>query len=207
MDIENLDQLNEKHIDVLSEIGNIGSGNAATSLSELMNIEVNLQVPQVRILDIKEAATALGGPENPVVAILMKLRGDLNGIMVFLINQDFVQSLLEALLCEQEIKFDQLTDLENSALAEIGNIMVSAYATAVSTLSGMTIRTSVPALTVDMVGAVLTVPAIEMGSVSDKVIFIENDFISNNRTINANMLLIPDMESLNKLMNRLGIGW
>ncbi|MDD4572532.1 MAG: chemotaxis protein CheC [Clostridia bacterium] len=207
MAIENLEQLNEMHLDVLREIGNIGSGNAATSLSQMLNKKVNMLVPKVRILNVNDVINALGGPENPQVAILMKLNGDINGIMMFLIEQDFVASLLEALLGGKKVECTNLSELENSAISEIGNIMMSAYSNAIATLSSLNIRPSVPAVTIDMVGALLTVPVIEIGLVSDEIIFIENDFLGfQQETISANMLLVPDIDSLNKLMKSLGIG-
>jgi chemotaxis protein CheC len=205
MTIQDLGQLNEMHIDVLKEIGNIGAGNAATSLSQMLNRPVDMVTPTVRILDISEADKALGGPETPVVAILVELSGDITGIMMFVIGQDFTQSLLEALLGESKPSFAQLTEMDYSALSEIGNIMIGSYANSIATLSNLEIKISVPAVTADMVGALLTVPAAEMGSVSDKIIFIEDDFLSANSTISANMMLIPDIGSLNKLMNSLGI--
>lgn len=205
MAIQNLEQLNEMHIDVLREIGNIGAGNAATSLSAILDKEVDMTTPIVRILDINDAANALGGPENPVVAILAKLHGDVEGIMVFLIEQEFTRQVLEILLGESDAHCECLSDLERSAISELGNIMMSAYAGSIGTMSQLNIKMSVPAVTVDMVGAILCVPAIEMGSVSDKIIFIQDDFLSSNRTISANMMLIPDIESLNRLMTSLGI--
>jgi chemotaxis protein CheC len=205
MTIENLSQLNETHIDVLKEIGNIGAGNAATSLSQMLNREVDMVTPTVRILDISEADKALGGPETPAVAILVELYGDIRGIMMFVIEQEFTQSLLEALLGEDQANCRDLSDMEYSALSEIGNIMIGSYAASIAALSNLEIKISVPAVTADMVGALLTVPAAEMGSVSDKIIFIEDDFLSSNKTISANMMLIPDIESLNKLMASLGI--
>lgn len=205
MAIENLSQLNEMHIDVLREIGNIGAGNAATSLSQMLNREVDMVTPVVRILDISEADRALGGPETPAVAILVELYGDITGIMMFVIGQDFTQALLEALLGEDKANCNHLSEMEYSALSEIGNIMISSYAASIASLSNLEIKISVPAVTVDMVGALLTVPAAEMGSVSDKIIFIEDDFLSENKNISANMMLIPDIASLNKLMNSLGI--
>ena len=205
MSIQNLEQLNEMHIDVLKEIGNIGAGNAATSLSQMLDREVDMTTPNVRILDINDAVNALGGPENPVVAILAKLHGDIEGIMVFLIEQEFTQTVLETLLGESDAHCECLSDLERSAISELGNIMMSAYAGSIGTMSQLNIKVSVPAVTVDMVGAILCVPAIEMGSVSDKIIFIQDDFLSANRTISANMMMIPDIESLNRLMTSLGI--
>ncbi|MDF2631770.1 MAG: chemotaxis protein CheC [Caproiciproducens sp.] len=205
MSIQNLEQLNEVHIDVLKEIGNIGAGNAATSLSQMLNTQVDMTTPTVRILDINDAATALGGPENAVIGILAKLGGDIEGIMMFIIEQEFAKSVLESLLGEEEVSCDKLSEMELSAISELGNIMIAAYTGSISVLSQMRIKASVPAITVDMVGAILSVPAIEMGSVSDKIIFIEDDFLSGNKDVSANMLLVPTIDSLNRLMGKLGI--
>jgi chemotaxis protein CheC len=201
----NLDQLNEIHIDVLREIGNIGAGNAATSLSQMLDTTVDMAVPTVRILDINDAATALGGPENAVVGILVKLYGDIEGIMMFIIEQDFVKTALQVLLGEDMVQCEKLSEIELSAISEIGNIMISAYINSIGTLSQLNIKTSVPAVSVDMVGAILSVPAIEMSSVSERIIFIEDDFLSRKDQISANMLLVPSMDSLSKLMRQLGI--
>ena len=200
-----IDELNEIHLDVLREIGNIGAGNAATSLSQMLNAEVNMSVPKVRILDISDAATALGGPENPVVGILTKISGEIDGLMMFIVGQSFAGAVLESLLGEKQVSYAALTEMQLSAISEIGNIMISAYLGSISTLSQMSIKSSVPAIAVDMVGALLSAPAIEMRTVSDKIIFIQEDFLSSADDITSNMMLIPSMESLDRLMQKLGI--
>ncbi len=171
----------------------------------MMNSKVDMVTPVVRILDISEADNALGGPETLAVAILAELYGDIHGIMMFVISQGFTKALLKSLLNEEHSDCRRLSDMEKSALSEIGNIMISSYANSIATLSKLNIQISVPAVTSDMVGALLTVPAAEMGSVSDKIIFIQDDFITLNKTISADMLLIPDIDSLNTLMGSLGI--
>lgn len=200
-----IEELNEIHLDVLREIGNIGAGNAATSLSQMLDAEINMSVPKVRILDIADAATALGGPENPVVGILTKISGDIDGLMMFIIGQSFAGAVLESLLGEKQVSYAALSEMQLSAISEIGNIMISAYLGSISSLSQMKIKSSVPAIAVDMVGALLSVPAIEMRTVSDKIIFIQEDFLSHKNDITSNMMLIPSMESLDRLMQKLGI--
>ena len=205
MAIKDLGQLNEMHIDVLKEIGNIGAGNAATSLAQILNQKIDMITPKVRILDIAEADKALGGPETPVVAILVELYGDIRGIMMFVVGESFAKSLMSGLLGEEKPDCLHLSDMENSAFSEIGNIMIGSYTAAIASLSNLEIKISVPAVTADMVGSLLTVPAAEMGSLSDKIIFIEDDFVNSGNTITANMMLIPSLQSLSKLMNSLGI--
>ena len=205
MSIENLEQLNATHIDVLREVGNIGAGNAATSLSAMLDRTVDMSTPSVKILDINDATDTLGGAENVVVGILGKLKGDIDGLIVFMIAQDFALAAINFLLQNRTEDCTELTDIEFSVLAEIGNIMISAYIGAISALSGLEILTSVPAVNVDMVGSLLSVPAIVMEDYSDKIIYIENDFMNTEESITANMLLMPSIDSLNKIMVGLGI--
>lgn len=193
------------HIDVLREIGNIGAGNAATSLAGLLNRKIDMKAPVVRIMDIANVDNALGGPETPVVAILVELSGDIRGIMMFIVSQHFTKMILKSLLNEENVDCMRLTDMERSAISEIGNIMIGSYVSAISELANLKIKISVPAVTSDMVGSLLTVPAAEMGAVSDEIIFVEDDFKNSNNSISANMMLVPSLDSVEKLMSGLGI--
>jgi chemotaxis protein CheC len=205
MSIKDLSQLSDMHIDVLREIGNIGAGNAATSLAQMMNKKIDMKTPVVRIMDITDVDKAMGGPETPMVAILVEVLGDIHGIMMFVVGQQFTRNLLQTLLGEEKADCMHLTEMESSALSEIGNIMIGAYVSAIASLANLSINVSVPAVTADMIGSLLTVPAAEMGTVSDKIIFVEDDFKNANDTITANMMLIPSLDSLDTLMNGLGI--
>jgi chemotaxis protein CheC len=205
MSIENLDELNAMHLDVLREIGNIGAGNAATSLSVMIDKTIDMATPSVKILEINDAVDNLGGPENIVVGILAELSGDVDGLIIFIIKQDFALNAINYLLHNNTPNCTALTDIEFSVLAEIGNIMISSYIGAIASLSGLKIITSVPGVSVDMVGSLLSVPAIVMQDYSNKIIFIENDFMNKQSTVTSNMILIPNISSLNKIMTGLGI--
>lgn len=205
MKINNLEQLNEIHIDVLKEIGNIGAGNAATSLSEMLNLPVDMSVPKVRILNIQDAGTELGGPEKVMVGILAKFEGDIEGIMMFIIEEKFVGDIIETLMGVQVSFVNGLSDMELSAVSEIGNILTASYINAISSLTGLYINISVPAVAVDMVGALLAVPAIELSPASDQIIFIEGVLLDLDQSVSSNILLVPTIESLNIMMTRLGI--
>lgn len=205
MAIKDFSQLSDMHIDVLREIGNIGAGNAATSLAQMLNRQVDMKTPVVRIMDISDVDKAMGGPETPMVAILVEVLGDIHGIMMFVVGDQFTESLLGTLLGDETVDCMHLTEMECSALSEIGNIMIGAYVNAIASLANLNINISVPAVTADMIGSLLTVPAAEMGAVSDKIIFVEDDFNNGNGSISANMMLIPSLDSLATLMNGLGI--
>ena len=205
MIIKNFDQLNEMHIDILREIGNIGAGNAATSLSQMLMKKVDMAVPEVKLLDINEAIDIMGGAENVVLGILIRMSMDLEGMVMFLLKRDFVCLVVNSLLGTNIEKFEDIGEMELSALSEIGNIMIASYINSIASLTGMTIDISVPALAIDMSGAILSVPAIEYANVSDKIVFIEEKFFADEDTVDSHILLVPSVESLNKLLQGLGI--
>ncbi|MEG1687138.1 MAG: chemotaxis protein CheC [Angelakisella sp.] len=205
MAIINYDQMNDLQLDVLREIGNIGSGNAATSLSMMLAKPVNITVPVIRILDHAEVSNRLGGPENMLVGLLLTLSGDIKGMMMFLLEKDFAHLVINTLLGQELNSFDDIDEMSLSALKEIGNIMAASFVNAISQMTGMVIDISVPDICVDMVGAMLSVPVIHYGDVSDKVIFIEDKFNSAEESAASHILLMPDIESLTDMMTRLGI--
>ncbi len=205
MRIDRLNELNEVHIDVLKEIGNIASGNAATSLSTMLDLRVDMSVPIVRIVNIEDAGTMLGGPESVKVGILAKFDGDIEGLMMFLIEENFTKQIVESLLGEV-ISFEtKLDEMEISAISEIGNILIASYINAIASMTGMTINISVPAIAIDMVGALLSVPALELSPASDDIIFVEGVLLDLDQSVSSNILLVPTIDSLNIMLTRLGV--
>lgn len=205
MAIENYEQLNDIQLDVLREIGNIGSGNAATSLSSMLCKQVNIAVPVIRILDHEAVSDMLGGPENMLVGLLLTLSGEVTGMMMFLLEKDFAHLVLNTLLGQSLNSFDDVDEMSLSALKEIGNIMAASFVNAISQLTGLVIDISVPDICIDMVGAMLSVPVIHYANVSDKVIFIEDKFSSDDESAQSHILLMPEVEALENIMEKLGI--
>lgn len=193
------------HLDVLKEIGNIGAGNAATSLAILLDQRVNISVPTVHILDYHEATEALGGPEEMVVGVLLLFQGDLSGMMMYLLQKDFAHMTLSTLLGESFKNFESIDEMGYSALQELANIMTASYLNAIGQLTGLTINVSVPSLTIDMAGAIMSVPAIHFEALGDRVLFIEDDFFTEKERATSQILLMPDQPSMVKMLASLGI--
>lgn len=192
------------HIDALREIGNIGSGNAASSLAMMLSDQIDILVPVVRILDYEQVMEELGGPEQMIVGLLLCLDGDVNGMIMFLLHQNFANTLLASLIGEADVG-GTVDEMSYSALQEVANIMAASYVNAIADLTGFTINVSVPSMCVDMLGAILSVPAIHYANISDKMIFIEDKFHGKDLNAPNHILLIPDVESLDKIMTSLGI--
>lgn len=208
MALHDYNELNDMHIDALREIGNIGSGNAASSLAMMLAVQVDISVPVVRILDYEQVMDELGGPEQMIVGLLLCLDGDVNGMIMFLLHQEFANKLLESLLGEDPPDVGaqgEINEMAYSALQEVANIMAASYVNAIGSLTDLNINISVPSMCMDMLGAILSVPAIHYANISDKMIFIEDKFSGENLETPNHILLIPDVESLGKIMDRLGI--
>lgn len=207
MPFNSIDELDDMHVDVLTELGNIGSGNAATALASLMNTEININVPHVRILGFNDVADYVGGPENVVLGVLIKLSGDVDGMILYVFNDNLIRNVLKVFFGKDYTSVSELDEMDMSALNEIGNIMASSYVNALSSMTSLTIDVSVPSMCVDMAGAILSVPSIEFAQVGNKVLFIDDSFSigENSDKVKSNMILVPEMDSLNKIFERLGI--
>ncbi|MBZ4645885.1 MAG: chemotaxis protein CheC [Petroclostridium sp.] len=200
-----IEELNALQLDVLKEIGNIGAGNAATALAKLLNKKVDMAVPKVQILEFKRVADLLGGADNLVVGILLNVTGDLNGYIMFTLEQHYAHILVNMLMGKAVGDTHEFSEMDISALKEIGNILAGSYLSSLSTLTNLNILPSIPDLTIDMAGAILSVPAIEFGKVGDTVLFIETQFIEHDYTVVGNFFLIPDVESYDILLRALGV--
>lgn len=207
MGFKNIDELDALHVDVLTELGNIGTGNAATSLASFMGKEIDINVPSVKILGFNEIAEFVGGSENTVMGLLIKIDGDINGMILYVYDNEFVQNVMSVFFNKDEYNLAELEDMEKSAFCEVGNIMAGAYVNALSSMTGLVINISTPSLCVDMAGAILSVPSVEFAKVGDKVLFINDSFGFglHNEKVRSNMILVPEMDSLNKLFEKLGV--
>lgn len=205
MEIKNYDELTSLELDTLREIGSIGTGNAATALSQLLGREVRITLPEVRIMGYNEAIEWIGGPEEITAGVLVKLSGQMSGIMLSVQQMEFVNLVLESMLQKQITDYAQLAELENSALIEVGNIMISTFINALSGLANIDVNLTVPAFTVDMQGAILTVPMAEYGGQSDYIMTIGGNFVCNEHEVPCRLLLSPDIRSLNFLLRKLGV--
>ena len=99
----------------------------------------------------------------------------------------------------------EFTELDQSALQEVGNIISGAYLSAISSMTNLTIAVSVPSLAFDMAGAILSVPAIEFGKMGDKALLIESQFKDLDVDISGYFILIPTMESYARILKSLGL--
>lgn len=201
----NLDQMDSFHYDVLREIGNIGAGNATTALSQLIGGKIDMKVPKVDLLEFKYLPDIVGGAENIVVGILLTLEGEIDGMMMFMLEQPSAHHLVNRLMNKPKDNISEFDEMDLSALNEIGNIITGAYLSSLSTLTGILITASVPYMAIDMAGAILSVPAIEFGKIGDKALVIDTEFGDDNLFVDGYFILIPSLNSYDKILSSLGL--
>lgn len=210
MSLKNMHDLNSVHFDVLREIGNIGQGNAASSLAQMLGLSIDISVPTVRLLEMDEAVQYLGGPENVVLGMLVGLSGEIQGMMLYVLQRGFATNMINTVFGKDVKELTALDEMDLSFVQEIGNILAGSYVNAISSLTGLTIDISVPNICIDMAGAILAVPAVEFAHIGSKVLFIDDNFIfggdgSNPEEVKSNMILVPELKSLDTLFQHLGV--
>ena len=200
-----LDNLNDLQFDVLKEIGNIGAGNATSALAKMMNMKIDMNVPRVDLVPFTNLPDIFGSPEEVLAGILVQLDGDIKGMMMFLVKEKSAHNLVNSLMGGMiQSSGDGFSDMELSALGEIGNIIIGAYLSAMSNLTSLKISSSVPYISIDMAGALLSVPAIEFGKLGDKVLLIETQF-GELDFVNGYFLMVPELESYDAILSSLGM--
>lgn len=199
-----LNHVSQEYFDILKEIGNIGAGNATTALAQMLGRKVDMKVPQVRLLDFNEVGAVMGGEEQIMAGIYLLVEGDITGSIMFLVKEDAARDLVSKLMGMPIEEEGQMTEIELSALKEIGNIITGAYLNSLSSLTNMKIYPSIPDLSIDMAGAILSVPAIEFGAVGDKILLIQSQF-TDDKELDGFFILVPDLDSYDKIMESLGM--
>lgn len=197
-------EINQIQLDTLKEIGNIGSAHAATSLSMLLQRRIDMSVPKIWAASFEEVVGVIGHLDVPQAVIYVKVEGDAPGKAVFFFPLHSAETVIQLLL-QTDKPMDLFADeMAQSALKEVGNIMVSSFIIALTEFSKIPLQPSVPALAVDMAGAILDAILLEEGVLDENVLFIETQ-LSGIPQIEGQFLFLPEDGSLKKLLGALGV--
>lgn len=204
-------QITDMHLDVLKEIGNIGASHAATSLSLLLNRKIEMFVPKVTLVSFDEMFDLAGGAERIVAGIFLRIQGDLSGSMFFVLPINSANQFIRRLIEDETFDFHAVPILEMgiSAMQELGNILSGSYLSALSDFTGLKIHPTVPSLSVDMVGAIVSFGLIEISHYCDEVIVIETRIEEEGEvgqsSVDGYFFLLPDPESYITIFRSLGV--
>lgn len=196
--------LSENQKDALKEIGNICSGNAATALSQLLNRKVNITVPRILFLPIEEVPTAVGGADKLVAGLVLQVLGDLPSTIIFIFSQKDALTLTSLMTRKPISNGSVISDLERSALKEIGVILANSYLGALGAFVGVGLVPRVPELIVDMAGAIVDYILIELSCASQFALLIESEFKEVTTSLVGHFFLIPNPAGLEIILKAIG---
>ena len=205
-----LNEITEKYLDVLTEIGNIGAGNATSAVANMLGLKVDMSVPHVELLEVEKIGSLLGEEEDIIVGIMLGVESDIDGSMMFLMDLPSAHRLVGRMMMmdvvdEERLKSVEFDEMEMSAIQEIGNIIAGSYLNALSSLTNLTLTPTVPYTAIDMAASILSVPAIQFGMVGDKALLIRTEIGGIDMDINGFYILMPENDSYEKILAALGL--
>lgn len=200
--MQDLLSLQPMQVDALREVANIGAGHAATALSQMTGQTIMISVPQINVAPLEEVPPQLGEPEEPVAAVLMNMLGDLTGRTLLVFPKPTAIRLAELMLRRPHGDSPDLSELQQSALKEAGNILSGAYMNALSEFMGLMLLPSPPSLAIDMSRAVLTTAYLQFSPDHDVVFCVETEFYLQEvgEHLRGFFLLLPDAPSLRAIL-------
>ena len=196
-------------MDAIREVGNIGTGNAATALSRLIGRMVDMDVPKAEMVPIYEVAAHYGSPETPVCAVLVRTEEEFSCSLIFMIDEDKSNMLADLIIPMDLSGMDEEMQLQmrNSALSEQGNIILGAFLNALSQITGWILPTTTPAVARDMLGSIMDLVASMFGMIGDYAMLVKTSLKIKDMDcdLSGNVVMIPDPGALEKLLSKLGV--
>ncbi|ANS77099.1 CheY-P-specific phosphatase CheC [Paenibacillus yonginensis] len=192
-------------MDVLKEVGNIGAGNAATALSRLLDKPIDMAVPKVQMLPFDAIADKVGGAENIVLAVFFRVEGEAPGNLFFILTPEAAKKLLHRLAAIEISEDDGFSEMEWSAISEIGNILAGSYLSSLADFTKLSMSPTVPAVATDMAGAILSYGLLQFGQMGNDALLIDTTFIEGQHEVEGQFFLIPDPESFDQIFSALGV--
>lgn len=186
-------------LDALREVGNVGAGHAATALSQMVGRPIGMSVTQVLILPTDQIAGFLGGEQADVAAVYMPVYGDLCGVVLIFFPLDLLPDLAGLLLKRDSPDSRELSEMDRSAIKELGSILTGSYLSALYRFIHVQMIHGVPTLVVDMAQAILDTVLVDLEQKDDLAIVIETRLTENERRLTGRFFLLPEAGTLPKL--------
>ena len=199
------ESLNELQLDVMREIGNIGAGNACTALSVLLGTMIDMSVPNVHLFGYESTAQHLGGEDKMVIGLKIEINGDLDGMMVHVVDRRFAERIINTFYAKKLDNITSLDEMDSSVLNEMANITSGAYANSIATLTSLFVNIGTPLQIPGKVSDIMKLPLMEFVKPGEKVLVVDEMFTIDDEHISSNMILALESESLEKLFARLGV--
>lgn len=196
---------NDMYFDALQELSNIGLGNAATALADLLNKKVEIAVPEACFVDLEGIMAKFDDLGELAACINLEVQGDVRGTIVFVFTQKCILKLIDMLMGQEIGTTMELDFMGESAAMEIGNILSGSFMNAIGSMTGLLLNASVPMFAFDMVGAAFSSSVLASGHYDEKILSIDTMFYQAQEQIMGHFFLLPEVGCLDKLFESLGL--
>lgn len=186
-------------LDALREIANIGSGTAATALAAMLGRSVDLSVPHVEAVPLVEAVETVGDPSRPTTAALLPIMGDMDGVVLLLFRPDAADTLCRLLGVEPG------SEVGDSALSEIGNVLGTSYLNSIAAMTGLTLEPRPPEVVTDVLGAIVSSVLTRVAGGDDVALLLDTQLRVEDEECAVSFLLVPEGDGVQELLTRLGL--
>jgi chemotaxis protein CheC len=188
--------------DAVQELGNIGAAHAATTLSQMLGSTIEMSVPAIKVIDLSQLGQYMG--EESAAMVMFELQGDIphGGYILFYITQESAIRMTNTMLGMTEMN-RPLNEMDQSALLEVGNIMVSAFLDATAELLGFIMLPSPPSLTIDMAHAVMQSLIAQMQEETNEVLLFSTELVCEEHKIDSDIIMMPERSTLIRIIELL----
>lgn len=201
-----IDEFSSMHLDVLREIGNIGSGNAATALASLLNTVVDIEVPVISLVSYEKVADYLGGKNTTALGMTVDLEGDIHGCMLEVVHLDFAKKLINTFYPKEITDLRKIDDMDISVVREMSNITTAAYVNSIAAMTQLFINIKPPDSYCDSVSNLVAIPAEKLSrSYDEPVLYIDEKLHIGENEMNSGLILVLDSLSIQILFKKLGM--
>jgi chemotaxis protein CheC len=195
-----LGNLSEMELDVLNELGNMGVGHAATSLSQLFDKEVDIAVPKIKVVEIKNINDELiSDVIAGVIISLDSLEEDKSGYLYTMLPENSSKQIAANLLGMEEVD----DEMYASTIMEIGNILASSFCDALAEFMDITLLPSPPSFAVDIPTSIIDSVVSQMSKSSEHIIIFGTS-LQTDLDIQIYLTLLPEQGLLEHIVRIVG---
>lgn len=193
-------ELSQLQLDALREVATIGMGNAATSLSKMVDKKINIQMSGTELMSVERITGRIDHKNMLVTGVYIRMRGDLTGTSLLFFSRESALLLADLLNGAEPGSTTVLRSMDRSAIGELGSILTASYLNSLSNMLDLKVEISVPSIVFDIASAIVYFVMLSTHEPIRHTLVSKTDFVSEDISVNGEfMFLLNDKSILNML--------
>ncbi len=185
-----------------TELVSQGTRNALSGLSGMVGLQIRVTALDLKVIPVNRAADLVGGPENEVVAIYVGITEGATGHIMLVYPLPVAFALVDMMMSEEPGTTQELGEMEESALQEMGNITGTFFLNSIADNTGLKLMPTPPTVMVDMAGAIIDAALAEIMEDRDELFVMETVFSTDGREVNGTLLVLPTADFMEMMVQQ-----